>query len=180
MLHLADRRTVPPLRTDRLLLRALSDADRPDLAAIFSDEEVCRYFAVDTFTGPSDADAFMRTVREGFADWSLLQWGLVKRDSGLLIGTGAIAGWDASAGTAEIGYAIRRDHWGEGYATEAAERLARFAFDELGLARLVAEVDTRNPASARVAMRCGFVRAEVQGEDEIWHLSRERYHRRHA
>jgi ribosomal-protein-alanine N-acetyltransferase len=61
-------------------------------------------------------------------------------------------GWDY----AELGYAVHPDHWGEGYATEAIDCVARWAFTELGLHKLGADVYETNPASRRVLEKVGF------------------------
>ncbi|MFE9427847.1 GNAT family N-acetyltransferase [Kitasatospora sp. NPDC006697] len=55
-----------------------------------------------------------------------------------------------------IGYALRRDAWGLGYATEIARLLCGFGFEELGLHRLAARLDPANLASARVLRKAGF------------------------
>ena len=76
-------------------------------------------------------------------------------------------GWDY----AEVGYAVHPDHWGNGYATDAVDCLARFAFTELGLHKLGADVYETNPPSRRVLEKVGFreegrrrSHAFVQGE----------------
>ena len=51
---------------------------------------------------------------------------------------------------------LRRDSWGRGYATEAARACVGYGFDELGLEKIVADVDPANPASVRVLEKCGF------------------------
>jgi len=56
----------------------------------------------------------------------------------------------------EIGYLLHPDQAGHGYATEAAHALLRLGFDELGLHRIIARLDERNEASARVARRLGM------------------------
>ena len=56
----------------------------------------------------------------------------------------------------ELSYGFRRDRWGRGYATEAARACVRHGFDELGLEKIVADVDPANVASMRVLEKCGF------------------------
>jgi ribosomal-protein-serine acetyltransferase len=60
------------------------------------------------------------------------------------------------ASIAEIGYWLRTDRTGRGYATEAAEAVVRWGFDTLGLARLELRAGVGNEASQRVAERLGF------------------------
>ena len=56
----------------------------------------------------------------------------------------------------EIGYVLKRDSWGSGYATEACGRLLEFAFSETQLSVIVATADPENVASQRVLEKCGL------------------------
>ena len=56
----------------------------------------------------------------------------------------------------ELSYLIRREQWGKGFATEAANAIVSFAASQLGLRRLVALIAPENKASVRVAEKCGF------------------------
>ena len=63
---------------------------------------------------------------------------------------------ERASGSGELGYWIGRPHWNQGFASEAASCMARWALDTLGLARLTARVATDNAASAAVLRRIGF------------------------
>lgn len=56
----------------------------------------------------------------------------------------------------EIGYWLHKDFGGQGYMTEAVERMSVWAFETLGMVRLAIECDVRNEKSAAVARRCGY------------------------
>lgn len=58
--------------------------------------------------------------------------------------------------TVSIGYRLRSQHWGKGYATEAANAVVRLAFDQYGVDRAVATTMVVNHASRRVLERAGF------------------------
>lgn len=60
--------------------------------------------------------------------------------------------------TAKLGYAIHSDHWGHGYATDAAATLLGFGFHDLGLHRITAAVGPDNTASIAVLEHLGFLR----------------------
>ena len=62
-----------------------------------------------------------------------------------------------SGRTAEIGYALAREHWGHGYATEAVQAVVKALFDELPITRIEAKVHPDNIASAAVIERTGFI-----------------------
>lgn len=74
-------------------------------------------------------------------------------------------------GTTEVGYMIRPEHWGNGYATDALRSLCGYAFEERRLAKVVGQAYATNPASSRVMEKVGFtkegvLRAEAYVEGE--------------
>jgi ribosomal-protein-alanine N-acetyltransferase len=71
---------------------------------------------------------------------------------------------DAANRCAELGYWVRTDRAGRGYATEAARGLLAWGFRHLDLHRVTAFTDVDNAASARVLEKCGFTREGVVRE----------------
>jgi RimJ/RimL family protein N-acetyltransferase len=165
MLRDADR--LPTIATERLLLRWLTPADVPALFAVFGDPVVCRYWSRPTLPDLAAAAALQEEIVGRFRERRLFQWGIAERETGAVVGTCTLAALDATHRRAEIGYALARAAWGRGYVAEALPALVRFAFEELELHRIEADVDPRNDRSIRALEREGFVR---EG-----HL-RERYH----
>ena len=76
-------------------------------------------------------------------------------------------------GAWELSYGLRRDRWGMGYATEAAQACLRHGFEDLGLERIVADVDPDNIASIHVLEKCGFVRAAGTDSHPIYAVTRQ-------
>jgi RimJ/RimL family protein N-acetyltransferase len=145
----------------------MTDVDA--LVAYRSIPEVCRYVPFD----PMDADAVMERI-EG--PWSLrtleqegdaLILGAERADSGELIGDLMLRWLSAEHSCGEIGYVFNPAHGGNGYAAEAAHALLHLAFGELGLHRVIARVDARNTASARLAARLGM-RQEAHLLENEW------------
>ena len=69
---------------------------------------------------------------------------------------------------AELGYWLGYEYWGQGIMTEAARAVMKFAFDDLSMHKLIIKAYTTNPASARVAVKCGF---KLEGcQKEIYYL----------
>lgn len=58
--------------------------------------------------------------------------------------------------SAEIGFTFHPDHWGQGYASEAAQAIVRYLFLDFGVSRVEASLHPDNPASARVLEACGM------------------------
>ena len=117
-----------------------------------------RYWSSAAWTDEADGVEMLERVRRCFADGSLYQWGVARHSDKTIIGTCTLAHVDAQNRRAEIGFVLRRDQWGQGYMSEATHRLLRFAFEELQLHRLEADVDPRNEASIRLLERLGFQR----------------------
>lgn len=161
---------LPTITAHRLRLRWLEDDDIPALFTVFGDARVCRYWSHGPFASIDDARDYLRRIRECFAKRSLFQWGvelLGPGESGTsraIIGTCTLARIDAQHRRAEVGFALAAAHWGKGYIGEALAALIGFAFDELDLHRLTADVDPRNTASLRALERAGFRREGVLRE----------------
>jgi RimJ/RimL family protein N-acetyltransferase len=82
-------------------------------------------------------------------------------DDGSLLGGASVHDVELDQGRASVGFWLTADARGRGVATHAVRLLARWAFEELGLARIVVTCGPDNVASQRVAERCGFSREGV-------------------
>lgn len=84
-------------------------------------------------------------------------WPVIEKATGKVVGDCGLVPKEID-GQAEIElvYVFARDVWGQGYATEVAAALRDYAFEHLGVARLVALIDPANPASERVALKIGM------------------------
>ena len=149
---------LPTLTSSRLQLRWLDDRDVAELFAIFSNPQVMRYWSSAPWTDEAAGIQLIESVRRNFAAGSLYQWGVARRNDDAIIGTCTLANVDAPNRRAEIGFALRHDHWGKGYMFEATSTLLRFAFEQLALHRMEADIDPRNEASIRLIQRLGFQR----------------------
>ena len=79
-------------------------------------------------------------------------------------------------GDVEVGYFLKEEAWGKGYATEVCRRLLRFAFEETPLEEIVATFDDEHEASKRVLEKSGLScrgRRWAYGQDgSDWRISR--------
>jgi len=132
------------------------DADVPALFAIFSDPETMRYWTTPAMEVIADAEALLRDIQHHAGAGTLLQWGIARREDDLVIGTYTLFRIDTEHRRCELGYILRRDHWGRGLAHEALTAVVNHAFGTLGLHRLEADIDPRNRASVRSVERLGF------------------------
>ena len=146
------------LETARLDLRPLTPADALDLFALKSDAEVQRYGSHPPWTRLEQATAWLERDRQGMADGQHVQFAIVRREDGAMVGSCTLYDLDAQCRCAEVGYALLPSAWGRGYANEAVTALLDFGFDRLALNRVAADIDPRNTPSARALERLGFTR----------------------
>lgn len=142
----------------RVRLRVLRDEDVPALFEIFGNAEAMRYWGSPPLRDLTGARQLLDDIRRHFDERTLFQWGVARRDDDAVLGTCTIFHIDEDHRRGEIGFALGRAHWGQGYATEAVAMLIRFAFADLDLHRLEADPDPRNAASIAVLERQGFKR----------------------
>jgi ribosomal-protein-alanine N-acetyltransferase len=141
---------IPQLETSRLLLRRLVNSDIQDLFEVASEPEVTRYITWETHRTPDDTRRFIQVVHDWYERQEVLYWGVVRKSDMRLIGTCGIFEWVVRDARAELSYTLGRPYWGQGYASEIAGTLIRFAFETLQLNRLEGRCLRENVASARV------------------------------
>ena len=148
---------LPVLEGRRILLRWLTERDLDALFAIFSHDEVMRFWSEPAFADRTRARRLLDRIHDGFRRKTLFQWGVVLKDGeDVPIGTCTLSRLDAANRRAEIGFVLNRPFWGEGYMSEALRVLLDFAFGPLNLHRIEADVDPRNGPSLRLLRRLGF------------------------
>ena len=150
------------LLTTRLSLEPFRDSHLPGLHAMNADPEVMRYISGRPETLEETA-AMVERVKLRWAEFGYSWWSFIERDSGELVGAGAIQNLRREATPLpdpacplEIGWRLRRDRWQQGLASEAARAMAGFAFDALHANELLAVCDPDNAASAQVMKRLGM------------------------
>jgi RimJ/RimL family protein N-acetyltransferase len=147
--------------TDRLLLRLPAVSDLDAFVEIHEDPEVLRHMIVLKESKGRVAAWRMLALLAGH--WQLRgygQWTAVLKATGEVIGRVGLwhpEGWPGL----EVGWVIRRSHWGQGLATEAARAAVRFAFDEVGADHLISMIRPNNPRSIRVAEKIGETLEQV-------------------
>lgn len=145
------------LTTDRLTLREYTPDDVPAVLAYQRDPRYNRYYP---WTDRTEAE--VRKFLQMFFDWRAeeprrkFQFAITLSDSGQLIGSAGIRRKSENDWEADIGYELAPEHWGNGYATEAARALVDFGFRELKLHRISSWCIAENAASVRVLERLGF------------------------
>ncbi len=138
------------LQTDRLELRALTYDDLDEMASMLGDAEALTHWGP-PLSREESRSWIQRNLRR-YEDDGFGRCAVVLRSTGELIGDcGLIRTHVEGRPEVELGWIVRRGHQGKGIATEAAAAWRDYAFDALGLERIVSMVSERNVASRRVA-----------------------------
>ena len=146
----------PILKTERLILRPfeISDAARVQLLAGI------REIADTTLNIPHPyedgmAEQWIGTHKPGFEKGEQATFAVVLRESDQLIGAIGLM-FNKRFNRAELGYWIAKDHWNQGYGTEASRRVLEYGFMERKLNKIFATHLRRNPASGRIMKKIGM------------------------
>ncbi|WP_211747385.1 GNAT family N-acetyltransferase [Paenibacillus sp. Marseille-Q4541] len=146
----------PTFVTNRLTLRPLQSTDAAAIQKFAGEKEV----ASTTLSIPhpypdGSAEAFIVATHERHKNNLGTSLALISNETGELVGCmGLHIANDHNR--AELAYWIGKPYWGQGYATEAANRMLQYGFEELGLNRIYAAAMTKNPASSTVMKKIGM------------------------
>jgi RimJ/RimL family protein N-acetyltransferase len=156
------------LRTDRLILRELSDSDFEAVHAYGSDPEVVAFVP----WGPNtehETRTFLQQTSERVSSRPRLHHvlGIVVADRDQLVGTVGLYQRPEDQGQAMLGYVLSVDAWGHGYATEASATMLELGFLVLDLRRIWAACDPDNRASIRVLEKIGMTREGLLRDDTL-------------
>ena len=143
------------LQTERLDLRAFTDADLPAVCAVVQDPEVM--YAYEHAFSDEEARAWLSNQLCRYREDGFGLWAVEERATGEIVGQCGITKqfWRGTP-VHEVGYLFAKAHWHRGFATEAAAACRDFAFDALGAKEVYAFIRTNNFASQRVAERLGM------------------------
>jgi len=154
------------LETERLLLRIPEAGDLDEYLAIFSDPQVLTFLGIG-MQAREDAAAGIERMRRHWERHGIGLFSAVRKEDERLLGRVGFLLWDPERWVhamreelegpfeTEIGWTLGSEHWGKGYATEAAIACRDWALGELGLTRLVSVIAPGNAASIRVAEKIG-------------------------
>ena len=148
----------PVFSTERLTARRWSLDDADVAYAMYSRPEVTRYLGAEGRPMPSleqQREALARIVAGYDAQPGLGSWAIEVRTTGDVVGAVLLKPLPAAT-EIEVGWHLAPEHWGNGYATEAATAALRHGFGTLGLTEIYAVVRPENERSLRVARRLGM------------------------
>lgn len=167
--------------TDRLIIRRYTLSDEEHFFRLNSDPEVMRY--IRTPKDRAECAVFLRRNIELYEQFPLLgRWALLEKATNAFVGSFAIIPVESTdhgrQTETQLGYALFKEYWGKGYATESTLAGRQYAFEVMKLPRIVAITDTANLASQKVLLRCGFIQQPniTEGNKELCYFSSQNPH----
>jgi len=159
------------LRTERQVLRPIRDTDIENVHRALSHPKVIKYYAVQYLTLEATEEQ-MKWFRNIVANETGQWWALEESSSESFVGGIGITSIDKKHKRGELGYWLLPEYWNKGFMREALSAVIGFAFKELGLHRLMAEVETENKSIRKLVQGLGFKHVgtlrEVEKGDSNW------------
>lgn len=145
------------IETDRLILRP---ATAEDAAPMFrnwaSDPEVTKFLTWPTHQSEEISRSVLESWCGQYENPEFYQWMIVLKELGEPIGSISVVNHRNDIAEAEVGYCIGKAWWRKGITTEALAAVIGYLFDRVGMNRVEAKHDVRNPHSGDVMKKCGM------------------------
>lgn len=160
----------PERQTTRFLLRQIRQEDRAQVYAALSNPRVIAHYGI-SYESEAATQEQIDWYRQMEQNQTGYWWAICEAQSpATLLGCCGIYEMDAYNSNADLGYWLLPEYWGSGIMHECLLSVLRFAFDELHLHRLEAEIEPANIASAKLVQKLGFEwegrRREVARRDD--------------
>ena len=155
------------LETRRLILRRLLPEDLDSLFALYRDPDIRRYFPEGTLTCAETKEELEWFLNGHPNHPELGLWATIHKDTHRFIGRCGLLPWTIEQRQeVEVAYLLDKAYWGQGLATEAAQAIVQYGFEQLHLPRLICLIDPDNQASIKVASKIGMT-FEKEIEDSL-------------
>ncbi|MAU01317.1 MAG: GNAT family N-acetyltransferase [Anaerolineaceae bacterium] len=155
------------LETERLILRHMEMTDLEVLFALYRDPEIRRYFPDGTLTYEETREELEWFLNGHPNHPQLGLWATIYKPTNQFIGRCGLLPWTIEGREeVEVAYLIDKTFWRQGLGSEAAQAVAQYGFNKLGLSRLICMIYPANQASQKVARSLGMS-LEKEMEDEF-------------
>lgn len=163
------------LETQRLFLRPLQDSDAAGMFALDSNPNVHIFLGNRTVKSVEESLGWIANIKQQYIDNGIGRWAAIEKSSGEFIGWCGLKlerNVNGRETFYDLGYRLREEFWGKGYATEAASAFIHFGFNEMKLQEINAFVAAAHKASRNTLEKCGLKHTEdflYEGEPECWY-----------
>lgn len=157
----------PIIETERLILRKATEQDSDDILELYANENVVQHMPLDPFTSIEDAKGEIRWYEKIFLEQTGLRWVIEEKVNKKVIGTCGYLNYEVEHNRIEIGYDLSPESWGKGMMTETLKAVIHFAFSELNVNKIEAQITSENDASLHLVSKLGFHRDGILREHEF-------------
>lgn len=150
-------KTLPTLKTQRLILRPWKEDDLVPFAQLNQDPLVMEFYA--HLLSKEESDILAQKIQNDYAYREYGFWAVEVPGVAPFIGYVGLSDWNLDmyfAPCIDIGWRIASEYWGKGYATEAAREVLRFGFEYLQIPEILSMATLHNVRSHRVMQRLGM------------------------
>lgn len=145
------------IETERLILRRLNDGDAQAMFDNWaSDDEVTRFMTWPAYHSVEDVGKYIAYVCNNYLNNHCYDWAIELKAVGQPIGSISVVNMDELTECVEVGYCLGKNWWHQGIMTEAFGAVIAFLFEQVGVRRVEARHDPRNPHSGGVMRKCGL------------------------
>lgn len=144
------------IESERLVFSLYTEREKSDFIDLLTDSVVMRYVDRGVLTTEQAAALWDKLLYELYPQGVGTIWAVFAKDGGRYVGNASLRPRPEKRTEWEIGYYLKPEEWGKGFATEIAQRLVRYGFGELNFAEIFATVDTENGASRHVLEKAGL------------------------
>ena len=149
----------PEIKSKRLLLRKMTDADAAEILFLRSDDTVMQYIDREKTKSLEEAIAFIQKINTAVDNNESIMWAIALQDKpDTMIGNICFWRIDKQHYRSEVGYMLHPGFWGKGIMQEAVGAVVDFGFNEIKLHSIEGHINPENIASGVVLEKCGFVR----------------------
>jgi len=164
----------PELQTPRLRLRELTEADADALFAMHSNFALMEWYGTDHMLQREDAlQLLAKFAKLQQPPVTGIRWAICTLESPVLLGTCGFQKWNREWNSCMIRYDLKQEARGQGYMQEVLRAAIVWAFANMKLNRIEAQIHPQNRPSIQLVERLGFVREGILRKAGYWD---ERYH----
>lgn len=157
----------PCLETDRFQLIQINSTHVNNIFDLYSDKKVTKYFDLLAFETLKESEETIHFYEHRYLNNEGIRWGIAFKESSEIIGT---LGFNRiiTDHKAKLGYDLQSKYWGKGYMKEALDAIISYAFEELNIHRIEAEVMQGNIGSERLLSKLNFTKEGILRKWMYW------------
>ena len=145
----------PKIETKRLILRRYKETDIDAIYDIITDKRLSTYIKYPDLTKEQELECIKEWIEEA-DDSKYERWVIERKEDGAIVGNIDVNTVVKKHNYCNVGYTIRFDYWGNGYAVEALEAVSNHLLEESGYYLVECSCNELNKQSSRVMEKAGF------------------------